>query len=311
MKCLSTALLALALLGGVATASAQTQGAPPAYRGLVDTAIEESGAGRWAEARALFRQAHALYPNARTLRGIGMSSFEVRDYAECIRMLSASLAHPVNPLTEEQRAQVNELLLRARSYVATYTFEAAEGVTLTVDGQPVTRESDGSILVGLGTHAVIARTTEGRVVQTQLEVRGGETGALPIDLSPLTPEVVAALPEPLVPIPPTPPPPREAPVGSFVLLGVGGAFLVGGALALGLGLADSDAVANATPGTRWSSLREAYDRAPVLEGLGGALLGVGAALAVTGVVWLTLESTEAARVDVAASLTGFEVRGVW
>ena len=124
MKRLSTVLVALALLGGVSIASAQTQGAPPAYRGLVDTAIEESGAGRWAEARALFRQAHALYPNARTLRGIGMSSFEVRDYAECLRMLTASLTHPVNPLTEEQRVQVTELLTRSITLVTAYSFDA-------------------------------------------------------------------------------------------------------------------------------------------------------------------------------------------
>jgi len=285
---------------------------------LVDTAIGESGEGRWAEARALFRQAHALYPNARTLRGIGMSSFEVRDYAECIRTLTASLAHPVNPLTEEQRVQVAELLVRARTFVATYTFDAAPDVTLNIDGQPSTREPDGTLLIGLGRHALVARNAEGRTAQTQIEVRGGESGALPLDLAPLAPVPVAAEAEFDVRVAPTQAavqrdaPTEVDPVGPFALLGVGAAFVVGGALSLGFGIADADSIANATPGTPWSRVRDAYDRAPVLEGVGGALLGVGAALAMSGALWLTLGSADNAsgqRIEVSASLTGLVVRG--
>lgn len=318
MKRLASLTLLLGLFASSSPAWAQSAGAPPAYRGLVESAVGESGEGRWAEARALFRQAHALYPNARTLRGIGMSSFEVRDYAECIRMLSASLTHPVNPLTEEQRVQVTELLARARTFVATYAFDAAPDITLIIDGQPATREPDGTLLLGLGTHAVVARNEAGRVAQTQLEVRGGETGPLPIDLAPLSPAAITE-PEPVVVVTPpetSPPvviaPPRdEASPAPFVLLGVGAACVVGGALSLGFGLADADAIANAMPGTTWSSVSAAYDRAPVLEGVGGALLGVGAALAVSGLVWLTLGSTENESVEVTASLSGLSVRGAW
>jgi len=54
-------------------------------------AVAEYEAGHYQEARALFRQAHEKSPTARTLRGIGMASFELRDYVEATRALTASL----------------------------------------------------------------------------------------------------------------------------------------------------------------------------------------------------------------------------
>src|SRR5688572_29305605 len=101
MRCIVFSLTLLA------AAPAAAQDAPPAgYRAVIDEAIAESGASRWEEARALFRRAHGMYPNARTLRGIGMSSFELRDYVGAYRALGEALASTVQPLTAEQQGQV-------------------------------------------------------------------------------------------------------------------------------------------------------------------------------------------------------------
>src|SRR5262249_43441282 len=62
-----------------------------AVQGLIADAVAEYDAGHFEEARALFRRAQAEAPSARTLRGIGMASFELRDYVEADRALAAAL----------------------------------------------------------------------------------------------------------------------------------------------------------------------------------------------------------------------------
>src|SRR6266704_960888 len=62
------------------------------YRALLEEAVTEYDARHYEEARALFRRAHEVSPNARTLRGIGMASFELREYIEALRSLEGSLA---------------------------------------------------------------------------------------------------------------------------------------------------------------------------------------------------------------------------
>ena len=59
---------------------------------LIGDAVAEYDAGHFQEARALFRQAHEKSPTARTLRGIGMCSFELRDYVEAARALGGVAA---------------------------------------------------------------------------------------------------------------------------------------------------------------------------------------------------------------------------
>ena len=65
------------------------------YTSLLEEAVSEYDARRYEEARALFRKAHDISPNARTLRGIGMASFELREYVEALRALEGALAASV------------------------------------------------------------------------------------------------------------------------------------------------------------------------------------------------------------------------
>src|SRR4029453_8230163 len=84
---------------------------------LIGDAVAEYDAGHFQEARALFRQAHEKQPTARTLRGIGMCSFELRDYVEATRALTASLREQRRPLTSEQKRHAEALLARAATLV--------------------------------------------------------------------------------------------------------------------------------------------------------------------------------------------------
>lgn len=75
-------LMAVAVLSTPSVGTAQsrresTQKEPAGYRDAIDTALQEMGLGNYEEAREQFARAHALSPNARTLRGLGISEFEL------------------------------------------------------------------------------------------------------------------------------------------------------------------------------------------------------------------------------------------
>ncbi len=142
---------------------------------MIGEAVAEFDAHRFEEARALFRRAHALSPSARTFRGIGLTSFELRDYPASFRALTAALADTRRPLTDAQRGEVQELLQRTERFIGLYTIVLAPaGATLDVDGTPAVLEADGRLVLVLGTHTLTARL-EGHTTQTRsLEVSGGE-----------------------------------------------------------------------------------------------------------------------------------------
>ena len=267
-----------------APAASEEEGdaAPPEYEALITQALEESQAARWEEARVLFRRAHDLFPNARTLRGIGMVAFEVRDYPDAIRSLRLALADERRPLTDAQRTHAEELIERALAFVGRYDLSAVpEGATLVVDGHPAEPEPDGTVLLGAGPHHVLVRTDDGDF-EGRFRVRGGEDAALPVDLAgPVGPErevirerVIVERAEP------------ASPVGGYALaIGGAGVALIGVAIFIA-GLLDYVEVQDAEQGTPWTRLRGAYDRAPILTGVGAAVAGVGAIAAVSGGVWL-------------------------
>ena len=176
--------------GGVGRAADQTSGSH-ADRADADTthliadAVAEYEAGRFEEARALFRSAHARSPSARTLRGIGMASFELRDYVEATRTLDESLHEKRRPLTDEQRRQVETLLARAETFIGRYTprVDPADAVLL-VDGRPPRIEADGTVLLSFGHHRFTARcagcTPDEKAVD--LDVVGGERSTADLTL---------------------------------------------------------------------------------------------------------------------------------
>lgn len=82
----------------------------PEYQRHIDRGLEAYNAQRFAEARVLFEQAHAELPSARTLRALGIADYSLDDHTRAEQELRAALVHPVQPLTEEQREQVGQLL---------------------------------------------------------------------------------------------------------------------------------------------------------------------------------------------------------
>jgi len=188
---LRAALVAsLVTLAGAATARAADDDTPVSV--LIGDAVAEYDAGHFQEARALFRQAHDKSPTARTLRGIGMCSFELRDYVEATRALTASLRDQRRPLTSEQKRHAEALLARAHTFVGRYTVKVKpEGASLFVDGKPAELEPDNVLLLSFGRHQLSLRCASCSPAEKDedVEVSGGEKKDIELALAPapLTP----------------------------------------------------------------------------------------------------------------------------
>jgi tetratricopeptide (TPR) repeat protein len=162
-----------------------TDGEEPAgYRELVEQALSEYAAKNYEEASALFTRAHALYPNARTLRGLGMAAFELRRYEESIGLLESALSAPAKALEGQLRADTETLLARAQSFVARVEVELSpSSATLAVDGKPVSYTARVPLLLGLGEHALSAEAEGYRPERKNLRVRGGEVVRVDLQLT--------------------------------------------------------------------------------------------------------------------------------
>jgi hypothetical protein len=161
---------------------------------LIGDAVAEYDAGRYEEARALFRLAHEKSPTARTLRGIGMASFEMRDYVEATRALTASLRDQRRPLTADQRKHAQGLLARAETFVGQFMLRLSPAsASVFVDGRPAVLEADGSLLLSLGRHEISVRCTACTPNEKQVlvDVIGGEKKPLEVSLAPSTPPVAS------------------------------------------------------------------------------------------------------------------------
>jgi hypothetical protein len=108
--------------------------------------------------------------------------------------------------------------------------------------------------------------------------------------------------------PPGPVEPREDPVvvrnatagdatPSWVTVGVGGVLLAAGVVVTTLGLLERSSVESPAEGATWQSIREAYDRGPMLEVAGAATLAVAATTLVVGVVLVLVAGESGASPD--------------
>ncbi len=177
----------------MAQPAAQDPGETTQYRAMLAEAVSEYDAHRYEEARALFRRAHEISPNARTLRGIGMASFELREYVEALRSLEASSVDQRRALTPTQKQQVDALIERTRAFVGRFFLKLSPKETLVrVDGVPAVVESDGSLLLSFGRHALTAEAPQSIAENREINVIGGERQELAFQLRPEPAPAVAA-----------------------------------------------------------------------------------------------------------------------
>ena len=133
----------------------------------------------------MFTRAHALYPNARTLRGIGIAEFELRHYDECVNRLTEALGSEVRPLEGELRADTEAVLARALRYVARYTIRSQPDATeLLVDGVRTPLPEAESLVLPSGAHSLELRASGYEPKRLELRVFGGEVEMLDVQFVP-------------------------------------------------------------------------------------------------------------------------------
>jgi tetratricopeptide (TPR) repeat protein len=144
-------LLALAASGGT-QAQTPEHSASATYRDTVEMATEEFNLGNYTEARALFEKAHALSPSARTLRGLGLAEFELRNYPRAVEHLEAALATEVKALAGEVRESTVALLHRAEGYTGRVMLGVEPAsAQVSLNGQPLEHGRDDLVL-SVGDH---------------------------------------------------------------------------------------------------------------------------------------------------------------
>jgi hypothetical protein len=257
------------------------------YEELTRKGIMEYELGHWAEAKAHFARAHALYPNARTLRALGLISFETRNYVEALDWLERALGSQEKPLTDEMRRQVSNLADDARSFVARIwlVLEPADAAVF-VDGERAKLRDQNVLLVDPGEHELRIEAAGYQLETRAIRASAGQSSELKLSLlstaSDSQPASQVALTSDY-----------EEPEASWwsaqrtVALGLG----VGGVVALGVGVtagllalsakSDSDRncdgdVCNATGSDQRDKAVTRADIASVGFIAGGALLAAGA-----------------------------------
>lgn len=171
MRILFALALAATCLTWTVNAAAQRPGRE--YRDAIRQALTEFDASRWEEARVLFQRAHDIYPNARTLRGIGMASFEMRDYVAADGALTAALLSEERPLDRRQRSAVEELLARNRQFLGrVMVVVRPRDAELQVDLRPAEIDDDGYLLLAVGEHTLTATREGYRPATHRLDVEG-------------------------------------------------------------------------------------------------------------------------------------------
>lgn len=193
---LRASAIALATLTQLAVGSAHAQqpAEPPAYRSVVREALSEYTAKNFPEARALFAEAHRLYPNARTLRGLGMTAFELRSYRESIAYLNEALASQVKPLDGSLRAETERLLSRAERFVGKLNLEVnPTNAEVLLDGNPIQVSAGTPLVLEVGEHSLDFRA-EGYLAETRsLYVKGHEVETWTVVLNKQPPPVAAPI----------------------------------------------------------------------------------------------------------------------
>jgi hypothetical protein len=155
------------------------------YQQLINYALEEYERGSWEESAALFRRAHELVPSARTLRGLGLTTYEARRYAESIRYLRGALTDARRPLTDKQREEVQATLDRARLFVGYLVVDLTpETAQLAINGRTPEPEPDGSFMVEGGWIDIEATAAEHAPQSKRVRIGGGERQRIVLHLAP-------------------------------------------------------------------------------------------------------------------------------
>lgn len=233
---------------------ASARSSDPQYESLIAKAVTEFNLGHWGEAKAFFMRAHELHPNARTLRSLGLTSYELRLYVDAIGYFRDALRSEEQPLTPQLREHVQQQLAEARSFVTRVQLTVEpDNAVVRVDGQQPVYEEDGTLLLDPGLHELAAHAADYESQVRTVTAHGAELIEIALSLGPLPspgyePEQVMLVDAPAPEAPlraATPVPQAQRPAvddsslsaPQWVGIALGAAGVAAGGVALGFSLA--------------------------------------------------------------------------
>jgi hypothetical protein len=324
-RALGALLLAGVLLLASSLACAQSVKPPvnlKLYNGLVRQAVEQYERGNYDESKVLFAQAHQVFPNARTLRGLGMVAYTMRDYVEAIHYLEGAIDSQVKPLDPPLISESRDVITRARTFIGVVRVSVVpEDARLRVNASPAARTADGTIALNPGPYEIeasapghqtasrLVRVDPGTTLIVEFALPNSPAGAVAAAAGQPQPE--AASPEPQIELEAESEPSGGKSVAPWILVGVSGAVAIAGGVMLGIALNDVSTVEHTGPTTDWSEVEGKYQRSPVLSTVGIAMLGAGAAGIAAGLTWHFLEPDESEPIALDVSPFGATLRAKW
>lgn len=279
------------------------------YEETIRHAVDAYSLGHWTEARFFFARAHAQHPNARTLRGLGLTCYESRDYVEAIGFFKRALASTEQPLTESMREDIARFLEQSQQRVTRVevTLEPP-AATLEVDHVERDLNGGGVVLLDPGEHELAAEAQGYEPQRRRVTAEGGEQ-RIELRLRPReTPRLHAqetAAPQPKQAAS------SHSELAPYIVIGASGASLIVGAALVGIAASDKYAVENAAQGSTWPQLEPRYNRGRTFFPVGFALMGVGLAGVAAGLTWKLWPADRALeqRVHLRLSGAGIELSG--
>jgi hypothetical protein len=154
------------------------------YDKLLDRAVEAFEAKDYPKARELFEQAYVIRPNARVLRGLGISALHLERFGVAKRELTEALREPEQPLTANQREGVTELLSWMRVNLGTLQLLLDPlDAQVMLDHKPV---EETQLVLKPGAHHVRVSFNGYITEEHTVQVAAGQDYTLRITLAPKT-----------------------------------------------------------------------------------------------------------------------------
>ena len=254
----------------------------PEYLSAIEQAVTSFEASRYVEAREHFARAHAIAPNARTLRGLGMVELELGQRVPAAQHLAKALASSVLPLQGPLRESTAASLAGLRAQLAQlHVAVLPRDAVVRVSGNVV--DAREGLILEPGTYEVEAEAVGFGPARETVRLDAGDDRLLTLQLLAATPPVVGApAPTPLFIEPRAVP---RAGAGPWMVVGSGAAATVAGVVMLALAHRHQEKVADAKVDSSWSSYEDEASRYPWLTGGGMALTSTGLVGVATGLIW--------------------------
>lgn len=300
--------LALTPTSGLAadapSAEGQVEARRMAAKDIFQRAVAAYKEQRYADAVKLFLEADALSPSAPLSFNVARSFEKLDDISSALRWYRDFLRRsPQAPNAVEVRAKVTELAtaLSQRGLQQVTVLSDPAGATVLIDEQnvgvtPVTRD------LTPGKHRVVLRLTGygDRASDLVLQPQTPQDVSMRLEVTTQAPAAASPSKGPVLSAPPPADRGSRFGVVPVVLMGAGGASLLG-ALGFELGRRSADSAADDAPQTEFQAR---YDTMTGRQTTARVLAGVGGALLVTGGVLFVLDWQRASKSRVALGCDG-------